>query len=338
MNGADSGDDGRNGDSVSDQGTSRLGRDRGTGPTPTPAGSEVRRASGPGDQRAGATPGQGGEIPPETMELSPIFRSWSDPSASTASPERCHFLRTIGADGRLGDPLHDAALTHRCAAFGEPLPLSLRQQELVCLQRVHVSCPRYLRGALVASEAVPEPEPEEVHRGMSKVTALGLVLLAASFVLGLTIMTGLLPGTHGGASQAPVAVGPSSPSDSAAPSPTDAPTDTAAPSPTSSASGSQSPSPTPTPTPTPAATPVPTPEPWPTCPPGQQANRMVCLKPCQDQANCYVYMVHVADQLKYIASYFGIAVSTIRNWNPWLGATGTPHPGQTLRIPPPTKP
>jgi LysM repeat protein len=46
-------------------------------------------------------------------------------------------------------------------------------------------------------------------------------------------------------------------------------------------------------------------------------------------------MVHVGDKLKYIASYFGTTVATIRDWNPWLGATGTPNPGQTLRIPPP---
>jgi hypothetical protein len=44
------------------------------------------------------------------------------------------------------------------------------------------------------------------------------------------------------------------------------------------------------------------------------------------------------ETLKTLAAYFGVTVADIRTMNSWLGATGAPHPGETLRIPPPTKP
>jgi hypothetical protein len=256
--------------------------------------------------------GRGGDAP-GTTEYPPTLLGASDQAASAGPAEHCHFLRTMGPDGRLGGPLRDAALTHRCAAFGEPLPLSLRQQELVCLQRVYVSCPRYLRGALLASEDSPRPEIHHQSGWASKVTAIGMLLLLAAMVLGAALLTGVLPNLRGGPSQVPVAVVTSSPSPSPVPSPSD------------SASPSASSSPT--------AGPTPTEELWPTCPPF--GDRYVCLKPCLDDDSCYVYMVHVGDKLKEIAYYFGTTVTTIRNWNPWLGPTGTPRPGQTLRIPPP---
>ncbi|HEX7432002.1 MAG TPA: hypothetical protein VF293_07410, partial [Candidatus Limnocylindrales bacterium] len=81
--------------------------------------------------------------------------------------------------------------THRCAAFGDPLPLSLRQQELVCLQRVHVSCPRYVRGTLLANET-PSSQTNEGPRKrlpILSIVGVGLVVLAvavvASSMLGL---------------------------------------------------------------------------------------------------------------------------------------------------------
>jgi hypothetical protein len=243
-----------------------------------------------------------------------------DAGASANAPERCHFLRTIGAEGRLGPALEEAALTHRCAAFGEPLPLSLRQQELVCLQRVHVSCPRYLRGALLASEASPAPRAREQGHGISKMTVFGVLLLLASAALGAAIMTGLLP-TLRGSSSSPVAVVSASPTDEATPSPSETVEPSVSPSPSLS------------------PTPAPTPEPWPTCQAGKSANRYICLKPCQDEPSCYVYLIRdVRETVKNLGAYFGVSVTAIRNMNPWLGPTGEPVPGQTLRLPPPTLP
>jgi hypothetical protein len=78
----------------------------------------------------------------DELEVPGLYRDWSGMSSSSNGPERCQFLRAIASDGTLFDPGREAVANHRCAAFGDPLPLSMRQQELVCLQRVHVSCPR----------------------------------------------------------------------------------------------------------------------------------------------------------------------------------------------------
>ena len=48
----------------------------------------------------------------------------------------------------------------------EPVPQSLRQQELVCLTSGHVNCPRYLRG----SSRLAEPPVERVGRDARTVT------------------------------------------------------------------------------------------------------------------------------------------------------------------------
>jgi hypothetical protein len=89
---------------------------------------------------------------------SPRFRPWTEASPSTG-PIVCQFLATVGPKGQLSAATTTALPTHRCAAFGDPLPLSLRQQELVCLQRVHVSCPRYARGMLLGQQADADAKP-----------------------------------------------------------------------------------------------------------------------------------------------------------------------------------
>jgi hypothetical protein len=331
VNGSSSEDDGGNGRSLSDEVPSKPERGRGVGRTT----DDGLLGAGATDQElVGASP-TGRAPQKESVEFSPVFRSWSDPATSANTPERCHFLRTISPDGRLGNPLLEPALTHRCAAFGEPLPLSLRQQELVCLQRVHVSCPRYLRGALLASETAPEPQSSREQPRLSRFTLIGLLLLAVSFALGVALMTGILPIPKGGSTQAPVAVATASPTADPSPTglPSETPTATATSSPTPSVSASPSATPSPVPTPTP------TPEVWPTCPAGANADRYVCLKPCQDEANCYVYLIRdVRETVKNLASYFGVTRVAIREMNPWLGTSGEPKPGQTVRIPPPTLP
>ena len=69
--------------------------------------------------------------------------------ATDSSPNAwvCPFLRSIDDDRRLGLPVEVPDPVNRCASLHDPVPQSLRQQELVCLTSGHVNCPRYLRGS-----------------------------------------------------------------------------------------------------------------------------------------------------------------------------------------------
>ncbi len=76
---------------------------------------------------------------------------------------------------------------------------------------------------------------------------------------------------------------------------------------------------------------------------------MAVLVPCTDQPDCYVYTVRgpgpppegngskVGDTLQGIADWFGVSLAAIREMNPWLGGGSLIHPGDKLKIPPPTK-
>jgi hypothetical protein len=223
--------------------------------------------------------------------------------------------------------------THRCAAFGDPLPLSLRQQELVCLQRVHVSCPRYMRGTLLAEESAATEDEHRARVGVPWLMMAGLVMIALVGVIAIAGMAGFLPGTGGPAA---------SPTEIAA-VPTATPTDTPTLEPTSEPTPTPTPSPSRAATPSPTDTPVPTPTPTPPWPPGATASRMNLLTPCTDQANCYVYVVRSAaqngskvnDTLDGIARFFGVSLNQIYDMNPW--ARSGIKPGQQLKIPPPTR-
>ena len=288
---------------------------------------------------------------PDTIDLSPRFRPWSEPAQGSGVPLQCHFLRTVSPDGRLAEAQGTAVPTHRCAAFGDPLPLSLRQQELVCLQRVHVSCPRYVRGTLLASEAEAKPMEEErkARFPLMTVVAIGLVVLGV-----LVLATNGLGFFGGGQKPSPsqkAAVAAGSPT--AVATVTVAPSATPAPTASTSATSPATPAPTPTraATPTPAATPTGTPKPTatptpkasPTWPPGATASRMNLLTPCTDQPNCWLYTVRSAaqngsasdDTLAGIVKFFGVSQSAVIELNPW--AAGGIHAGQQLKLPPPTR-
>ena len=323
----------------------RLGRNR-VWNRPVPSGAPDEPQAADGDSGAEATLGAASEStvvqapagPAPAMELSPIFRNWSDPAASGNTPERCRFLRAISDNGRLIDPQPEAVATHRCAAFGEPLPLSLRQQELVCLQRVHVSCPRYLRGALLASESTVDPEPVKARSGISRLTAAGLVLVLLAALVGGAAASGFVPGLGSGSSRSPdyaVATNQGSATASSGTSTGAIQQPTISPSPTVAATPTPTEVPTPSPTPEPTAAPSPTP--WPACPPGAKGGRMVCLVPCPDASSCYEYMVHAGDKLNEIAYYFGVTMKSIWAMNPWLHESTTIAAGEILRLPPPTK-
>jgi hypothetical protein len=308
---------------------------------------ETTFSSGQRPIGAGAGPGSGSS---DQIDLGPRFRPWSEPATSTPpGPIRCQFLKAVGPDGKLVDAQNTAVPAHRCAAFGDPLPLSLRQQELVCLQRVHVSCPRYARGTVLANEtvAVPKAKGEQRLGRFSFLTliGIGLVILAIG-----TLLSGLLGLPPFGSSKPAAHPATASPSTIAGASasvsltPTLAVTPSAGVTPTAAATASPTPA-AQTPTPTPKATPVASA----TWPPGATASRMTLLTQCAGQANCYQYTVRgpgpapagngssVADTLSGVTTWFGVNLNTVRQMNPWLNGSDTIHPGDLLKIPSPTR-
>jgi hypothetical protein len=288
----------------------------------------------PGGRISAERAGQG-----EAIDMTSRYGTWADKSQSDSGPLRCHFLRSVGPDGRLAEAQKTAVPTHRCAAYGDPLPLSLRQQELVCLQRVHVSCPRYVRGTVLANENEAQPDPQE-HRsgGVPLLAIIGVGLVALSIIV---IVGGLLGiGPLGGGSGHP-AVAKATPTAIATANPT--PTSQLTASPTATATVSASPTVAASATPKPTATPLATSS-W---PPGATASRMDLLVPCTGQANCWVYTVRgpgpapsgngtkVGDVLVNIEKFFGVSDAQVRALNPTLGTSI--NPGEKLKIPPPTR-
>ncbi len=365
------GRDGQGGRTPPDEEQMRLGRARVARGLPPEEGDDADMpggliGAGPGDEAfppepppsaplgipAGTVPALQPDTAAGSVDLGPRFRPWSEPAQAASGPMRCHFLRSVGPDGRLADAQNSAVPTHRCAAFGDPLPLSLRQQELVCLQRVHVSCPRYVRGTLLANEGAATAAPEDEKAAFPLMTVAAVVLVIAA--LGILVtgpILGVLP--FGGAGhQAPViAAGSPSPAGTATPRPSVAVSPSLIATPATSPATSPSPqttpkaTPAPTPTPSPTATATAKPTPTPAWPPGATASRMNLVAPCPDQANCYLYTVRgagqngssVADTLPNIAAFFGVDIAKIRQMNPSLASSDVIHPGDQLKIPPPTR-
>jgi hypothetical protein len=297
------------------------------------------------------TPGPRPANPPaaagDQIDLGPRFRPWSEPNTATnPGPIRCQFLKAVGPDGKLIDAQNSAVPAHRCAAFGDPLPLSLRQQELVCLQRVHVSCPRYARGTVLANETVAAPNSTQQRLGrfsLMSVIGFGLVFLAVGTLL--TALLGLPPFGGSKASVLPTASAPlATPSGSqiaVVPSPSAVPT--------ASQAVTASPTPPATATPAATATPKPTAAPTATWPAGATASRMSLLTACTGTSNCWIYTVRgpgaapagngsgVADTLSGVCTWFGVNINTVRQMNPWLNGSDAIHPGDKLKMPNPTR-
>ena len=241
----------------------------------------------------------------------------------------CPFLRGALDDGSLGVPLEEPDYVNRCAAFGEPKPQSLRQQELVCLTAAHADCPRYLRGALrVQAEATVERV--KARRPSSPILLSGLLLVVSATLSFAFVMA------RGGLS-APVFATPGpqvagitgTPSPTSTPVVTPGPTIVPTPRPTPLPTPAPTPPPTPPPTPTPAPTLAPTPTPQPT------SDRYQYLTRCPDQPDCWIYVIRRGDALYNLANYFGHSLETIYRWNPW--ARNGIHAGDQLRMPPPTR-
>jgi hypothetical protein len=361
------GRDGQGGRTPPDEEQMRLGRARVARGLPPDQGDDADMpggliGAGPGDQvfPPGPQPNAPLVTPPSvppvlppgtaagSVDIGPRFRPWSEPAPAASGPMRCHFLRSVGPDGRLADAQSTAVPTHRCAAFGDPLPLSLRQQELVCLQRVHVSCPRYVRGTLLANESAASTAPEDEKAGFPLMTVAAVVLVVAALGILLTgPILGILPFGGAGHTAPIIAVGSPSAAASATPTPSATASLSLVATPAVSPAASPTPQVTPKATPTPPLTPTATPKPTatPPWPPGATASRMNLVVPCTDQASCYVYTVRgagqngssVADTLPNIATFFGVDIAKIRQMNPSLASSDVIHAGDKLKIPPPTR-
>ena len=279
------------------------------------------------DAFADTAPSRGIEFPvADVEEANPSLAILDD--ARSPNPATCPFLRSESEDGRLGLPIEYPHESNRCAAFGEPKPQSLRQQELVCLTAGHVSCPRYLRGSLVGRETVAVVPP---RTGISRAIVAAAVVLVASAALSFAFVFSRGGLTLPGAGPEPTDVAAAS-QEPTEPPPTPVPTSepTAAPTVT--------PRPTPSPTPAPTATPRPTPSPTPrpTATPQPTSDRYELLEPCPDKPDCWIYTIRSGDNVFSIARYFGVPEATVRELNPWLETTPL-RAGQQLILPPPTR-
>jgi hypothetical protein len=260
----------------------------------------------------------------------------------------CPFLRAVDVEDQVLAPIETPDVANRCAALSDPVPQSLRQQELVCLTSGHVNCPRYLRGAVGLNEVestVREGRslrPAVVLPGRPSVSpailaSLGVLVVAffasVSFVVargGLELSAAATPGPSSGGVAAVASATPSAEASPVAATPTP----TAPPTPSPSAPPTPAPTPPPTPTPTPARTPQPTPEPTPS--PEPTSARYALLEACPNEPRCWIYTVRRGDNLFSIANYFGVSLEAVYARNPWT-RTENLRAGQELRLPPPTR-
>lgn len=283
--------------------------------------------------------------PPVAGEhLAATIAALADPATRSPRPDTCPFLRTIDASGAAAAPVEIPDAANRCVAVGSPTPQSSRQQQLVCLTSGHSNCPLYLRGTLVAGDAVAAAPP---RRGPSAaiVGSILVLIAAAAMSIGFLLVRGgfdlpavaVLPSllAEGGwgatsPSDAPIATPvATSPAVSVVESPSAAPP-TTAPSPSRSPAP-PTPSPTQTPPPTPARTPVPTPA------TGGTAARYALLVKCPTTPTCWIYTVRSGDNLRSIVNWFGVPYDTVLRMNPRIGNPTTIRAGDRIRMPPPTR-
>ncbi|HEY6056474.1 MAG TPA: LysM peptidoglycan-binding domain-containing protein [Candidatus Limnocylindrales bacterium] len=264
-------------------------------------------------------------------------------AATVADPSAiCPFLRRVDAEGGLFEPHLLADDANRCAALEELQPQSIRQQELVCLDRAYLACPRYLRGAVARSRAADVTE----HRISRPVVVAAMILVASiaasgAFVLargGISLPSAVLgeggPSPTAGAvasppgqatATAPTGTGPVTPVPSVtSPAPTPASPATVAPAASASAPPTRQP-----------ATPAPTARPKPTANP--TSNRYAYLVACPDRPDCYIYTVRAGDNLRSIANWFGVSYDTVLRLNPAIVDPALIRKGDPIALPPPTR-
>ena len=261
------------------------------------------------------------------------------------NPLICPFLRAVEADDRLLVPIEAPDALNRCAALHDPIPQSLRQQELVCLTSGHVNCPRYLRGALVAAETprrltVVRPAFRQPSFSLPPVTraiVVALLVLVASFSASVAFVV-----ARGGIGLSVAAVDRPSPTPATiavAPLPDASPTPSPEPTPTPT----PTPDPTPTPTPTPSPTPTPTPTPTPATATVKPAGdpilaRFPELRRCPNRSNCYIYVVEPGNNLVSIANYYRVSYDRVLQMNPQITNPANIRAGDQVRMPRPQRP
>lgn len=283
-----------------------------------------------------AAPGPAFEVAPPTSErpvparpvVSPVDQGWLPMlDGRSDDPEICPFLRAADDTDRIVAPIEAPDPANRCAALRDPVPQSLRQQELVCLASGHVNCPRYLRGAVVIAEAPEAPARPGRSLSPAVIGSVLVLVMATSASLAFVMARGGLELAAAIPSASPIASVGAVAQASARPVPTIVPTPvpTATPSPTPTPTAS--PSPTPSPTPRPTAKPTPRPAPT--------SDRYAVLRPCPDAPRCWIYRVRAGDNLYSIANWFGVPLDSIYDRNPFV-RNGL-RPGQELRLPPPTR-
>ena len=285
-----------------------------------------------GTDAAGSPDGEAGTVIPDPSSWLPGLEGRS------TTPGVCPFLRSVGPDGVIGVPVDSPDVTNRCAALHEAVPQSLRQQELVCLTSGHINCPRYLRGALVASER--PGRGRRLGAGLTPAIAAALAVLVLSFGVsvafvvangGLTLPVAAIAATPtpSGSAVAVGAVGRTQgePRRIGRPPPASTvPAATPSVAPETHAGADPAPTPSVTPEPTPEATPKPKPT----------SNRYALLKPCPDEPDCWIYVIRSGDNLFSIANYFGVPIERVRALNPWTRNQGL-RVGRELILPPPTR-
>ncbi|MEZ0241565.1 MAG: LysM peptidoglycan-binding domain-containing protein [Chloroflexota bacterium] len=259
----------------------------------------------------------------------------------------CPFLRSVDADDQVLAPVEGPDVVNRCAALHDPVPQSLRQQELVCLTSGHVNCPRYLRGAVGFNEVdatVREGTSLRAPIGMpsrpsvSPAILLSLGVLAFAFLASVSFVL-----ARGGLELTAAATPPPSVPvvgavETATPEPSVVASESAVAvaSPTVALTPSPTPEPTPSPTPSPTPPPTPSPTPEPTASPKPTSARYALLEACPDEPRCWIYTIRRGDNLFSIANYFGIPLETVYARNPWT-RTESLRAGRELRLPPPTR-
>jgi hypothetical protein len=271
-----------------------------------------------------------------------MARPWSAADERSARDWVCPFLRSIDEDDRLGSPVEAPHQANRCVALRDPVPQSLRQQELVCLTSGHVNCPRYLRGSHGTTEPLTRAAATRtVTPATSGAIALFLVAFVASIVFvvandGMTLEVAAVP-TAAASGNVLGVIATEAPTAQPTADVTSAPSALTTTPPTPTPSPSPSPTPLATAIPSPVPTPEPTPEPIPTAKPTKKpsSSRYDLLSPCPDQPDCWIYKIRSGDNLYSIVNYFGVPLATVRAWNPWV-ADGL-KVGRGLRIPPPTR-
>jgi LysM domain len=250
----------------------------------------------------------------------PVLLDDSDPASAatlaaiaelpgrSSRPGVCPFLRSGRATGALGPPHETVDHRNLCAALAQPLPVSRPQQELVCFQRTHTSCPRYIRGASVIRQRVA---PQATTNRSLPVLLATLLLVASIVAVGTyAILRGGLAMPVASPSGSPV-TSPTLVASSPSASPSVVPSPTASPAPPTS-------SPV---TPRPSRTPLPFP--------------YRTLDPCPRSQSCFLYTIVAGDSLTTIADEFGTTVEGILAENPDINDANAISVGDEIRVPAP---